>query len=173
MSKKKIEDIIENIDTSKTEVEKDKEIDELFLLTNKIKELEDRALRSQSEFQNYKRRTEEERMQYITQANNYLIEQILPVLDNFDRALNTNADKELESYFEGFKLIRKNMIEVLTNEGLKEIEALGKTFDPNIHQAVTTDHDETKETDIILEVLQKGYTLNGKVLRPAMVKVNK
>ena len=172
MTKKKIEDIIEEIDVTLERDDKEDEVNEFIVLTDKIKELEDRAMRSQSEFQNYKRRTEEERVQYITHANGYLIGQILPVLDDFERAMASVKDEAIKGYLTGFNLIHNNMLNILKTEGLTEIPSLNSKFDPNFHQAVSTDHDEKIDKDIILEVFQKGYTLNGKVLRPAMVKVN-
>ena len=169
---KKIEDVIEDVGVTLEHNEKNEEVNEFIVLTDKIKELEERNIRIQAEFQNYKRRTEEERGNYIMQANGYLITQVLPVLDNFDRALFDVNDEKLKSYLEGFKLIHDNMKSILTNEGLVEIPALDCKFDANLHQGIAVDNIEDKDKDIITFVFQKGYTLNGKVLRPAMVKVN-
>lgn len=172
MSKKKAKDIIENID-SKEKEKNEETIDEMVLLTDKIQELEEKVIRNQSEFQNLKRRTEEKEIQYITQANSSLIGKLLIILDNFDIALNIEVDDKLKNYFEGFKLVQKNMLDILENEGLKEINGVNQPFDPEIHEAVSIGNDSKKDNDIVLEVLQKGYKLNGKLLRPAMVKVNK
>lgn len=172
MTKKKIEDVIEEVGETLERNEKNEEVNEFLVLTEKIKELEERNLRIQSEFQNYKRRTEDERIHYITQANAYLMAQILPVVDDFERALSTVKDEQLKSYLEGFNLIHNNMLKIMKDEGIVEIEALGKKFDATIHQAIATDHIDGQEKDMVIEVFQKGYTLNGKVIRPAMVKVN-
>lgn len=172
MTKKKIEDIIEEIDVTLDRDDKEHEVNEFMALTDRIKELEERTKRSQSEFQNYKRRTEEEKAQYITQANGYLIQQLLPILDDFERAMASVKDESVKGYLEGFKIIHNNMLDVLKGEGLMEIESLNIRFDPTFHQAVSTEHDEKVDRNIILEVFQKGYSLNGKVIRPAMVKVN-
>lgn len=141
----------------------------------KIKELEDKILRIQAEAQNFKRRSAEEADRIVKYANEHLIEELLPVLDNFERAINLddqNLDDELSKFLEGFKMIYGSLINILTELELKEIEALEQPFDPAYHQAVLTEKDESKEDGIILEVLQKGYMLKDKVIRPSLVKVN-
>lgn len=141
----------------------------------KIKELEDKLLRIQAETQNYKRRKEEETEKTIKYANEHLIEELLPVLDNFERAVlldDSNLADELSKFLQGFKMIYSSFLNVLNSMDLKEIEALDKPFDPTYHQAVLTDKDETKEDGIILEVLQKGYMLKDRVIRASLVKVN-
>lgn len=141
----------------------------------KVKELEDKILRIQAENQNYKKRKDEETNNMIKYANEELIEELLPILDNFERAIgldDLNLDDELSKFLEGFKMIYSSLVNILNNLDLKEIEALDCQFDPVYHQAVFTDKDESKEDGIILEVLQKGYTLKEKVIRPTLVKVN-
>ena len=96
----------------------------------------------------------------------------VPVLDNFERALDTETD-DLEAYAKGMQLIFEQLKTALDKAGLKEIEALGLDFDPNVHNAVMTDNTEEYENDKISKVLQKGYKLNDKVIRPSMVAVNK
>lgn len=141
----------------------------------KVKELEDKVLRVQAELQNYKRRKDEETKTAIKYANEELIEKLLPTLDNFERAIkldDNDLTDELSKFLEGFKLIYTSFVSVLNDIGLKEIEAIDKPFDPAYHQAVLTDKVETEEDGIILEVLQKGYMFNGRVIRASMVKVN-
>lgn len=141
----------------------------------KIKELEDKMLRLQAETQNYKRRKEEEMSNMVKYANEKVIEELLPVLDNFERAIgldDLNLEDELSKFLEGFKMIYSSLINILNGLELKEIKALDCPFDPVYHQAVLTDKDESKEDGIILEVLQKGYMLKDKVIRPTLVKVN-
>lgn len=143
---------------------------------NKIKELEDKLLRIQAETQNYIRRTEEEKTKMIKFANADLIEQLLPTIDNFERAIkmdDANLDDELSKFLEGFKLIYSSFLGVLKEMNLKEIEALDQEFDPRYHNAVLTNCDLNKADNIVLEVLQKGYMLEDKLIRPAMVSVNK
>jgi molecular chaperone GrpE len=145
-------------------------------LNEKIKDLEERILRNQAEMMNFKRRKEEETEQFLKYANMELIREILPILDNFERAINMdddNPDDEVSRFLEGFKMIYDKLKQVLFNSGVEEIEALGNKFDPNFHEAVMTEEDETQEEGTVLEVLQKGYKLEGRIIRPAMVKVNK
>ncbi len=139
-------------------------------VNKRLKEAEEKALRSNAELINYRKRKDEEVSRIMQFCNEDLIMDILPSLDNLERALNTSEDTKLK---EGVNMIYKALRSTLEKYGVKEIEALDKKFDANLHQAVTTDSVKDKEEDIILEVLQKGYTLKGKVIRPAMVKVNK
>ena len=98
---------------------------------------------------------------------------LLPVLDNFERVINKeDTPDDVKNYLEGFKLIYKQLKDILEANDIKEIEALGKEFDPMYHQSVTMRKDDTKESGIVLEVYQKGYTYKDKVLRPAMVIIN-
>lgn len=136
---------------------------------------EDEALmakyqRLMADFQNYKRRTEKEKNDIYAYANEKLILGLLEVIDNFERAvLSETAD---EKYAEGMEMIFKQLKGVLEKSGLEEIKALGEGFDPNFHNAVMTEDNDRFESGSVTEVLQKGYTLNGKVIRPSMVKVN-
>lgn len=139
-------------------------------VNKRLKEAEEKALRSNAELINYRKRKDEEVSRMMMFCNEGLIMDILPSLDNLERALNTSEDTKLK---EGVNMIYKALRSTLEKYGVKEIEALDKKFDANLHQAVTTDSVKGKEEDIILEVLQKGYTLKDKVIRPAMVKVNK
>lgn len=141
----------------------------------KIKELEDKMLRVQAEMQNYKRRKDEETKNIVKFANEKMIEELLPILDNFERAISLddqNLNDELSKFLEGFKMIYSSFVNVLNVMEVKEIEALEKPFDPVYHQAVLIDRDENKEDGMILEVLQKGYMLKDRVIRPSLVKVN-
>ena len=127
--------------------------------------------RLMADFQNYKRRTEKEKSDIYAYANEKLITGLLEVIDNFERAvLSETAD---EKYAEGMEMIFKQLKRVLEGSGLEEIKALGEGFDPNFHNAVMTEENDNFESGSVTEVLQKGYTLNGKVIRPSMVKVNK
>ena len=120
------------------------------------------------------RRKEEENARMMKYASEGLIMEILQVVDNFERALNVTSDnQDVLNYQKGFKMIYDNLINILNKEEVKEIECIGKEFDPEIHQAVLTDHIEGKKDNEIIEVMQKGYTYKDKVIRPAMVKVNK
>ncbi len=141
----------------------------------KLKELEDKLLRNEAELQNYKRRKEEEINRMFKYCNEDIIKEILPILDNFERAIemdDDNLDDEVSRFLEGFKMIYASFNKILTEYEVKEIEALGLKFDPIYHQPLLTEHNQDKEDELILEVLQKGYLLKDKVIRPTMVKVN-
>lgn len=149
--------------------------DERELLSKRIKDLEEALLRSQAELINYKRRKDEETSRIIKYAEEDILKGFLPILDNFERAINMdddNLEDEVSKFLEGFKLMYKQIKDLLTKFEVKEMDCLGKEFDPTYHQAVTTGVDESKESGVILEVLQKGYMYKDKVLRTAMVKVN-
>ena len=127
--------------------------------------------RLMADFANYKQREEKSKADFKQFASSSLIEKLLPVLDNFDRALK---DKDMEDPFvKGVIMIRDEFLKTLKSEGLEEIESDGCVFDHNMHHAVMTEASDTVKEDYIIETFQKGYTLHGKVLRPAMVKVSK
>lgn len=149
--------------------------DERELLGKKIKQLEDALLRNQAELMNYKKRKDEETNRILKYAEEDVLKGFLPILDNFERAINMdddNLDDEVSKFLEGFKLMYKQIKDLLTKFEVKEIEALGQEFDPALEQAVVMDKDESKEPGVVLEVLQKGYMYKDRVLRAAMVKVN-
>lgn len=127
--------------------------------------------RLMADFANYKQREEKSKADFKKFASSSLVEKLLPVLDNFDRALK---DKDPEDPFvKGVIMTRDELIKILKNEGLEEIASDGEKFDHNLHHAVMTEESETVKEDYIIETFQKGYRLNGKILRPAMVKVSK
>ncbi len=132
--------------------------------------LNTKYLRLMADFQNYKRRTEKEKGDIYSYANEKLVSQLLEVVDNFERALkHESAD---DGYAEGMEMIFKQLTGVLEKAGLEEINALGEDFDPNFHNAVMTEDNDDYDSGKVTEVMQKGYTLNSKVIRPSMVKVN-
>ncbi len=133
-------------------------------------ELSARYMRLAADFQNYKRRVEKEKTDIYAYANEQLVTQLLDVMDNFERALE--AETTDEGFSEGMKLIFQQLTAVLERAGLEEIKAQGEDFDPNYHNAVLTGDDPDYESGKVTQVMQKGYTLKGKVIRPSMVKVN-
>ena len=126
-------------------------------------------LRLMADFQNFKRRTEKEKNDIYAFANEKIVSELLNVIDNFERALAASA--EGDSFAEGMKLIFKQLQGVLEKYGVAEIEALGQDFDPNFHNAVMMEDSTEYESGKVTEVMQKGYMLNNKVVRPSMVKV--
>ncbi|MED4016473.1 nucleotide exchange factor GrpE [Sutcliffiella sp. NC1] len=142
-------------------------------LENKLEDSENRILRLQADFDNFRRRVrlDQEAAQKYRAQN--LVTDILPALDNFERALQVNTDDEkVKSILQGVEMVHRQLVEALKTEGVEAIEAVGKQFDPNVHQAVMTVEDEEHESNTVVEVFQKGYILKDRVIRPAMVKVS-
>ena len=145
--------------------------EEFALLNKKANDAEDEALRAKAELINYRKRKDEEVERLLKFANEDLVIELLPKLDNIERAIKVeNADSSL---LDGMKMVYNSLVSTLEKYGVKEIKAEGEKFDANFHEAVITESKEGIEEDVILEVFQKGYTLKDKVIRPAMVKVNK
>lgn len=135
-------------------------------------EMETKYLRLAADFQNYKRRSEKERSEIHAYANEKLVTEMLDVIDNFDRALH-QEESGSEGLLKGMNLVYKQLKGVLERVGLEEIEAEGKVFDPNFHNALIMEESNESDSGVITAVLQKGYMLNKKVIRPALVKVAK
>ena len=159
------EEIIDDFDES----------EEVLILKNNIQNLEEKLKASHAELINYRKRKDEEVSNRLKFANQDLILDILPVLDNFDRAikLQKTDDTNLNKFLDGFKMLYNSLNETLKRYGVEEIDCLGKEFDPNFQEAMLIEQDETQENNIVLEVLIKGYMLKGRVIRAASVKVNK
>ncbi|WP_422486308.1 nucleotide exchange factor GrpE [Gudongella sp. DL1XJH-153] len=138
---------------------------------NEILDLSNKLARLQADFQNFKRRTEKDREQSIIYGIEAIILDLLPVIDNFERAMKLQEDKE-DNFYKGISMIEKQLVEVLEKNSVYEIEALGNDFDPNLHHAVSSVESDEKPGTVI-EVLQKGYILNDKVIRPTIVVVAK
>lgn len=150
--------------------------EEIVAMNKKLSDAEERYLRSQADLINYRKRKDEETNKMLKYANEGLILEILPILDNFERAIkmdDDNLEDEVSKFLSGMKMVYSSLKSTLEKYGVTEIDALGKTFDPKLHEAVMTESNDKKEKDVILEVYQKGYMLKDKVIRPAMVKVNK
>lgn len=162
---KELDEEVEEVELEDVEEEIDEE-DE----SESIEEITDRLLRLQADFVNYRNRAEKDKLNTVAYATEDLVNQILPILDNFERALGT-GDKD-DSFYKGVKLIYDQLVQVLEKNGLEEIKCLGKCFDPNYHHGVLVEEAEAdEEAGTVIDVLQKGYTLKGKVIRPTMVKV--
>lgn len=143
------------------------------------KQADDRYARLMAEFQNFKKRSAKEKQDIHSYANEKIIKDLLDVLDNFERAIslmkNGNPDiksDENDAMQEGISLIYSQLLEVLTKAGLEEIEALGQEFDPKFHHAVLNEPSDEFKSGEVSKVLQKGYKLNDRVIRPAMVVVS-
>ncbi|MEG1495038.1 MAG: nucleotide exchange factor GrpE [Bacilli bacterium] len=145
-------------------------------LMKEITELKNKFLLSQADLVNYRKRKDEEVTSLLKYANQDLILELLPILDNFERAINLDDDNlndELSKFLTGFKMMYNHFVETFKNYGLEEIPALGIEFNPNTMDAIVTENDNTKADNLVVEVLMKGYLLKGRVIRPATVKVNK
>lgn len=138
------------------------------------KELEDRLLRLAAEYDNYRKRTAREFEAICQNANEDLISKLLDTMDNFERALDSaKASNDYDSFRKGVELIYTHLKELLEKEGLKEIEAVCKPFDPNFHEAVTQCESDEHDEGIVADQMCKGYLLNEKLLRPSKVVVSK
>lgn len=136
--------------------------------------LYDRLLRKQADFENYKKRMDREKSEFTQFASAELMKELLNALDSFELALRNAAAeaKGSENMLRGFELIYKQLQDTVTRFGLKPLEAKGQTFDPNFHQAVSTKATDEVEENTVIEEMRKGYLLNGRLLRPAMVTVS-
>ncbi len=174
------EEVVEEVQTEAaeaTEAEASEEVNPLQQendqLKQQLEEEENRYLRLQADFDNFRRRSRldaEAAQKYRAQS---LVADILPALDNFERALQVNtADEQTKSVLQGVEMVYRQLGEALQKEGVEAIESVGKTFDPYEHQAVMQVEDNEYEPNTVVEELQKGYKLKDKIIRPAMVKVN-
>ena len=146
------------------------------ILGSRNQELEDKYMRLQAEYLNFKTRTQSEVSRMLQYEGEDFIKEILNIKDNFERAImmdDNDLSDEVSKFLSGFKMILGSLTQLLDKFEVHEIECLGLEFDPNVAEAVLTEHDETKPENVVLEVLTKGYKYKDKVIRHAMVKVNK
>jgi len=133
----------------------------------------DRWLRKSAEFDNYRKRVDRERREQADQAVADLLEELLLVVDDFDRALTVDAGEDSAGYRKGVELIHTKLNDILRKRGVRSIETLGADFDPNLHQAVTYESSPDHREGEVIGELRRGYVIGDKLLRPAMVKVAK
>lgn len=146
--------------------------DQIQKLQAEKQELTNTLLRRQADFENVKKRMEKERQQDRHRGVESLVEQLLPVLDAFDRALaGHNNDPANAEYRKGFEIIRGQIWNALARQGVERIESLGKEFDPNLHHAIESVETSEHAEGVIVGELQPGYSFHGRILRPAMVRV--
>ncbi|GEP84026.1 heat shock protein GrpE [Staphylococcus piscifermentans] len=163
------EEVLEEQKTSEND-SKDEEIQQL---KEEVNNQEEKYLRLYAEFENYKRRIQNENQTLKTYQAQSVLTDILPTIDNIERALQIEGDDEsFKSLQKGVQMVYESLLRALNENGLEEIEAVGQQFDPNFHQAVMQDNDESFESNAVTQELQKGYKLKDRVLRPSMVKVN-
>lgn len=138
--------------------------------TQELQESEDRLMRLRADFDNFRRRTRQEKEELSAVVSQGILADLLPLLDNFERALAVETAAE-EAFKEGMSMVYNQFVASLQKNGLEPIQAVGEKFDPNFHQAVMRVEDAGQEDDTIIEELQKGYMAHGRVIRPSMVKV--
>lgn len=162
--KEELKEVPKELPAKKTEIE---------LLKEQLEEQKNKLLRALADFDNYKKRTQSERLQVIQFANETLITELLPVVDNFSRAMaaaeKIQVNDELQK---GLALVKKQVEDILRKHGAEEILALGKPYDPNFHEAIMQKEHDGPD-GIVIEEVQKGYTFHGRVIRPSMVIVSK
>ncbi|WP_134163594.1 nucleotide exchange factor GrpE [Evansella clarkii] len=142
-------------------------------LEEKLEESNNRLLRLHADYENFRRRTRQEKEADAKYRSQRLAEELLPAIDNFERALKTEIEsEEAKNLMAGVEMVYRQLKDALKKEGIEEIEAVGKPFDPNFHQAVMQVEEEGFDSNTVVEELQKGYMLKDRVIRPAMVKVN-
>lgn len=136
----------------------------------KVAQMKDQLLRTMAEFDNYRKRTTKEKEQIFNRGVSYVVEAILPVIDNFERALAAAKDRD-DNFVKGVEMTYQQMLSALKNLGVEQMDSIGQTFDPHFHDAMQHIEDEKYGENEIVEVFQKGYMLNDQVIRPSLVKV--
>lgn len=149
------------------------EADQLTALQQERDALQDRLLRTAAEFDNYRKRIDRERRDLSEFAAADVLFELLPILDNLERALQAPAPPEADAFRKGAELIHRQMLELLRKRGVRPIETLGSDFNPNFHQAVIHEASDQHREGEVMQELQRGYMLGDRLLRPAMVKVAK
>ncbi|PKR79042.1 nucleotide exchange factor GrpE [Halalkalibacillus sediminis] len=170
VSKENVEE--QTVDTENNEENEQEEKTEVEQLIEEKEELNNRLIRLQADFDNYRRRVKKEKENDLKYKSQDLATELIPVLDNFERALQVEVSDKDQSFVDGVKMVYQQLQQSLANAGIEEIEAENESFDPQKHQAIMQVEEEGYESDQVVEVLQKGYQLKDRVIRPAMVKVN-
>lgn len=172
------EEVVDEVDNTEVDRPDSEELDteslqvELANMKQENDDLYQKLLRNQAEFDNFKKRTRKERENDQKYKAQDLANELLPALDNFERALNQEITEANKSFVDGITMVYNQIKEALNNQGIEKIEAVGQPFDPNIHHAVMQVEDSEQESNTVIEELQTGYMLKDRVIRPAMVKVN-
>lgn len=160
---------------TKLKDENEKLVEQIKQLQADNQDLVDKIKLTQAELVNYRKRKDEETSNMLKFANQGLVTELINVVDNFERAIkldDNDLTDEVSKFLDGFKMMYANLLEILKKFGVEEISRLGEVFDPSLEQALMTDCVDDVDDDVVTEVLLKGYKLNGRVIRPASVKVN-
>ena len=161
----------DNVTDINSKLEEKKINDKIEELEKQIEEKDDKYKRLQAEYSNYMRRTQEEKQTIGIFANEKIITELIPVIDSMERAMDACSDKE-DNMYKGIELVHKQLMDCLQKFEVEEISALNEDFDPNLHLAVMQESVEGVEPNKVIMVMQKGYKLKTKVIRPTMVKVS-
>lgn len=161
----------DNVTDINSKLEEKQINDKIEELEKQIEERDDKYKRLQAEYSNYMRRTQEEKQTIGIFANEKIITELIPVIDSMERAMDACSDKE-DNMYKGIELVHKQLIDCLQKFEVEEISALNEDFDPNLHLAVMQESVEGVEPNKVIMVMQKGYKLKTKVIRPTMVKVS-
>lgn len=170
MGKDKNKETVEEVETEV--INNDPIVEDAVAIDTELLEVNNRLLRLQADFSNFRKRTEKEKQSYFLNGVETFVCELLPILDNFQRALESEKDKE-DPFYLGVKMIEEQIIGLLKNNSIEEVKSVGEPFDPNFHHAVVVEESDEYESGIVMATLQKGYMLKEKVLRPAMVMVSK
>lgn len=190
MGKREKEDFVEynlenesadsNLEATIDEMENDRSVNIEEILQNynnkvaEYEELSNRYIRLQADFNNFKKRIEKEKESLYQYAAQEIITSLLPVMDNFDRALKVDTkETTVDNFYQGIDMVYNQLLESLKENGLEEINSVGEKFDPNYHHAVAQEENTDYEENVVIEVFLKGYKVKDKVIRPSMVKVSK
>ena len=161
----------ENVTDINSKLEEKKIYDKIEELEKQIEEKDDKYKRLQAEYSNYMRRTQDEKQTIGIFANEKIITELIPVIDSMERAMDACSDKE-DNMYKGIELVHKQLMDCLEKFDVEEINALNEDFDPNLHLAVMQENVEGVEPNKVIMVMQKGYKLKTKIIRPTMVKVS-
>jgi molecular chaperone GrpE len=153
--------------------EPEEELDEVGQLNKQLKEWQDTAVRVTADLDNYRKRMAREKTDLIRYGNQSLLEELLPVLDNFEMGLQAAAQDESSMIFQGMQMVKKQLDDFLSGQGVEEIPAEGVVFDPNVHEAVSQEESTEVECGSVLRVMRRGFRMGDRLLRPANVVVAK
>ena len=172
--KEKLKNKIKSDKKDKLKEELSKLKEENLDLKNKCSSLEDKLIRTSADSINYRKRKDDEVSKLLEYANYDLVKELMPIIDNFELAINKNKNitEEVSAYLEGFKIIEKNLKDVMSKFGVQIINEANVEFDPEFHNAVMVESISDVYDNYVTEVMQNGYRLKNRVIRPAMVKVN-
>lgn len=169
-SSQTVEEEVPMGNTDGTSAEHQQEIEEL---RKQLDEAQQRYLRAQADFDNFRRRARTEKEEFLKYASLKIIEPLLPIRDNFDRALSSSKEtKDFDALVKGLDMVYRQLEQIMEQEGVKPIEAVGQPFNPQYHEAIMQVESEEHEAGIVLEEIVKGYMMKDKVIRPAMVRVS-